>query len=78
MSEDYVQPICALGLKRSGLYYEGFVDYLEGTLESHQHDTVQPICALGLKRSGLHYEGFVDYLEGMLESHHRIGPGRYC
>ena len=30
--ENGVKPVWAVGLKRSGLYYEGFVDNLEDTL----------------------------------------------
>ena len=38
--ENSVQPSWALGLKRSGLYYEGFVDNLEDTLEAHRRCTI--------------------------------------
>ena len=40
MDLDSVQPAWALGLKSSGLYYEGFVDNLEDTLEAHRRCTV--------------------------------------
>ena len=40
MDSDSVQPAWALGLKRSGLYYEGFIDNLEDTLEAHRRCTV--------------------------------------
>ena len=40
MDSDGVQPAWALGLKRSGLYYEGFIDNLEDTLEAHRRCTV--------------------------------------
>lgn len=40
MDEASVQPAWALGLIRSGLYYDGFVDILEETLEAHQRCTI--------------------------------------
>ena len=40
MEENSVRPVWALGLKRSGLYYEGFVDNLEDTLEAHRRCTI--------------------------------------
>ena len=40
MDEDSARPAWAVGLKRSGLYYEGFVDNLENTLEAHRRCTV--------------------------------------
>ena len=40
MDEDSVQPAWALGLKRSGLYYDGFVDNLADTLEAHRRCTI--------------------------------------
>ena len=33
-------PVWAEGLKKRGTYYEGYVEDLEGTLESHRRDTV--------------------------------------
>ena len=40
MDEDSVQPAWVLGLNRSGLYYKGFLDNLEDTLEAHRQCTV--------------------------------------
>ena len=33
-------PTWAEGLKKSGLYYDGFVDDIESVLEQHRKDTV--------------------------------------
>ena len=38
--EKSAQPDWAVRLKRSGLYYEGFVDSLEDTLEAHRRCTI--------------------------------------
>ena len=38
--ENSVPPVWAVGLKRSGLYYEGLVDNLEDTLEAHRRCTI--------------------------------------
>ena len=50
MDEDSARPTWAVGLKRSGLYYEGFVDNLEDTLEAHRRCTLTP----GLQRRPQH------------------------
>ena len=38
--ENSARPVWAVGLKMSGLYYEGFVDNLEDTLEAHRRCTI--------------------------------------
>ena len=37
---DFSNPTWAKGLKRSGLYFDGFVDDIESVLEQHRKDTV--------------------------------------
>ena len=42
-SASSTNPTWAEGLKKSGLYYDGFVDDIESVLEQHHKDTVRPL-----------------------------------